>query len=120
MPANASLGVDIGGTKTLCVLMDTKNSVVAEVKFKTQSTKGCDRLMDELTHSLNQLRQQARSKKLEIVGVGIGCAGSVDSDKLVIRTAPNIQCLEGCKIGKIMDRSLGLKTVLGNDVQLGL
>jgi len=120
MPANASLGVDIGGTKILCVLMDTKKSVIAELKFKTQANKGCERLLAELTASLKELRKKAASHKLEVVGVGIGCAGQVDPEKLLIRTSPNILCLEGCQIGKAIERALGLKSVLGNDVQMGL
>src|SRR4051794_29437398 len=120
MPTPASLGVDIGGTKTLCLLLDEKAKVLAEIKFKTQANKSCDRFLAELTTALRGLRKKARTRKMEVVGVGIGFAGQVNREKVEIVTAPNILCLEGCPIGKVIDQNLRLRTVIGNDVQVGL
>jgi glucokinase len=120
MPENASLGIDIGGTKTLCVLLDSKFKVVDEVKFKTHASKGLDRFLKKLTEGLKALTQKGRTANLDLVGIGIGCAGDVDPAKGVIKTAPNILFLEGCPIAKVLQGATHLETVLGNDVQVGL
>ncbi len=120
MRGNASLGIDIGGTKTLCVLLDQKRKVLTEVKFKSEPAKGCDRFLDRLIASAKTLIRKARREKLDVLGVGVGCAGQINPEKMQIDSSPNLLCLEGCQLGKVLDRALGLQTVLGNDVQVGL
>jgi glucokinase len=120
MPETATIGVDIGGTKTLCVLANSKGRVLQEIKFKTEPAKGCDTLLRKLITTARSLCKTARSRKVQVLGIGVGCAGQVNRKKALIETAPNILCLEGLQLGKVLDRGLGLPTVLENDVRIGL
>jgi len=91
-----------------------------EAKFKTEIGKSCDRLLQKIISSVRALKKTAEERRLEVLGIGIGCAGLVDPKKVSVLKAPNILCLEGCQIGKILERALNLKVVIGNDVQVGL
>jgi glucokinase len=77
-------------------------------------------LISKLTAVCKELSKKAKDEKLSVLGLGIGCAGQVDQEQGIIKSSPNILCLEGTELGKIMNRALGLNTVLGNDVQFGL
>ena len=100
MTHRAAIGIDIGGTKTLCLLVNEEFKVLDEAKFKTAPRQGQKNFTANLTRVLKGLKQTAKAKKLNLVGVGAGCAGSVDVEKGTIKAAPNLRSLEGYTIGK--------------------
>ncbi len=116
----AAVGIDIGGTKTLCVLVDERCRLIHEIKFKTSPDEGRDRFTQTLVKSVKALERKAGSVKREIVGIGLGCAGSVDEEKLKINSSPNLLCLENYPVGKFLKEIVPAKIVIGNDVQLGV
>ena len=99
MSEHASIGIDIGGTKTLCVLVNEKLELLARIKFKTEPNQGQKRFTSELISAVKNLKRAARHKKLTPIGVGIGFAGHVDKAKCVVKAAPNILC-----VGKLPHR----------------
>jgi glucokinase len=120
MSKDSTIGIDIGGTKTLCLLLDEKFKVLEEIKFKTEPNEGRERFSSELVDALKSLRKSAKDRDLNVAGVGVGCAGQVDKAKCVIKVSPNLLSLEDYRIGHVIRKATGLATVLGNDVQLGL
>ena len=116
----AVIGIDIGGTKTLCALFDHRFRLVEEVKFKTDPAAGQRRFTAKLQRAVRGLLRKAKAQGLKVLGVGVAVAGKVDNKNGLIKTAPNILCLENFALGKIFRRTFGLETVLGNDVQWGL
>jgi glucokinase len=120
MNHEAAVGIDVGGTKTLCVLVDKDCSLLDEIRFKTAPEEGRNAFTKKLTQAAKKLETRARERKLSIVGIGVGCAGSVDYEKLKIKVSPNLRCLENYSIGKHLKKALAVQTVIGNDVQLGI
>src|SRR5687768_8694874 len=120
MGKRAAIGIDIGGTKTLCALVDERFTILHEIKFKTSPQDGRPAYEKRLTASVQTLAREAKKRGLHPVGIGVASAGRVDRDSLCIQASPNILCLEGFRIGAILKRAVKLETVLGNDVQLAL
>jgi len=120
MVKRAVIGVDIGGTKTLCILFNENFRIMEEIKFKTSPTEGRQRFTAKLTQSIKTLAKQAKSKNLELIGAGIGFAGQVNTKKSTIEVAPNMLHLENYALGKVFKEAAGLDTIMGNDVQMGL
>ncbi len=121
MKKPAAVGIDVGGTKTLCVLVNKHFHQVEQVKFKTvNGGGGRARFTRKLTESLQTLLNGARAKGLEIEGVGIGCAGTVDQENIGIQTSPNLTMLENFPIGKYVRRVIKAEMTIGNDVQTGI
>jgi glucokinase len=114
------IGIDIGGTKTLCALFDERYKLVEALHFKTAPPKGRRNFTERLTTSAQKLARVARRHKLELLGVGVACAGKVDWKEGVIKESPNIPFLEGCELAKILKQATKLSAVIGNDVQLAL
>jgi glucokinase len=116
----AAVGIDVGGTKTLCVLLDKHFRRLDELKFKTAPEEGRHRFTRRLTDSVGALVTTARAKGLEVVAVGIGSAGSVDEKEIRIKASPNLMMLENYPLGKYISKVVKAKMTIGNDVQTGL
>ena len=120
MKKTAVLGVDIGGTKTLCLLTDRDAKILHELKFKSAPQKGCKEFQKNLLGAAKSLRDSAAQSGYAVAAIGIGCAGSLDQKSGVIKTSPNLVCLEGFPIRKFLTENLKIPVTIGNDVQCGI
>src|SRR6266704_210248 len=120
MRKSAVLGIDIGGTKTLCLLAGRDVNIVKEIKFKSAPEKGCKEFTENLLEAAKFLRETASDKGYDLVGIGIGFAGSADRKSGIIKTSPNLVCLEGFPLRDFLRKALKLPVTIGNDVQLGI
>src|SRR4051812_2523472 len=100
----AALGIDVGGTKTLCLLVDSHCEPLAELKFKTAPDEGRKEFTQNLLQAVGELKAKSDEKKLKIVGIGVGCAGTVDTRVGRILVAPNLMCLEDYPIASHLRR----------------
>ena len=116
----AALGIDVGGTKTLCLLVNSRCEPIDQIKFKTAPDEGRGEFTKNLLQAVTELKTKSDERDLEIGGIGVGCAGSVDAKRGRIVNAPNLLCLEDYPIAKHLRRVIKTKITLGNDVQLGL
>src|ERR1700722_12266205 len=120
MKKPAAVGIDVGGTKTLCVLVDKRFRLLDQLKFKTAPEGGRNRFTRKLTEAVATLVANARAKGLEVEAIGVGCAGSVDEKEMRINTSPNLMVLENYPIGKYLRKVADVKMTIGNDVQTGI
>src|SRR5688500_3465051 len=114
------LGIDVGGTKTLCLLVDHKYRIVAEEKFHTAPEDGRKKFVKKLRRATESLASVAAEEKVKLIGAGIGVAGQVITKDGIVESAPNLLCLENLDLGRMFQQWLDLKVRLGNDVQLAL
>jgi glucokinase len=115
----AVIGIDIGGTKTLCVLADHRCRLLEKLKFKTAPEKGCARFSRELLGATERLAKTAEKRKLRLACVGVGCAGRVDETQ-TISNSPNLLALDGFPLGKKLTQHLQTRVLIRNDVQMGI
>lgn len=120
MGERAVIGVDIGGTKTLCVLLSEKFEELEKIKFRTSAPEGRAVFMKRLLTACRELGTKAKKLKMELAGIGLACAGEVDRKTCTIVAAPNILWLERFQIGRVFKREMHLDSIIGNDVQLAL
>lgn len=117
---SAAVGIDVGGTKTLCLLVDDACRILEGTKFKTAPHKGRAQFTHNLLHALSGLKRAAQRRGYRIVTAGAACAGQIDAKKLKIRTSQNLLCLEHYPIGKYVGSVLKAPLTLANDVQMGI
>jgi glucokinase len=118
---NAAIGIDIGGTKTLYALLDQRFEVIAEEKLR--SRWGDDPLAafeKGLEGSIRALLKAARKRGLKVDYVGAGIAGQADYRTGAVRSAPNLEFLEGYPLAKRLKKLTGAKVFVANDVHTGL
>lgn len=120
MKKPAAIGIDVGGTKTLCVLVDKHCQQLEEIKFKTAPEEGRNRFTHKLKDSVGALVNSARAKGMEVVAIGIGSAGAVDEEEISIQTSPNLLMLENYPIGRTLAKVVKARMTIQNDVQTGI
>jgi glucokinase len=117
----ASIGIDIGGTKSLYALFDSSFEVVAEEKLRTHPDKGgAKAFTTEMLGAVRKLMREAKKRDLKVKHVGVGCAGDIDLKRGVIRASPNLTFLAGYALRDKLERATGAKVFVGHDVQAAL
>jgi glucokinase len=117
----ATLGIDIGGTKSLYALFDESFEVVAEEKLRTHPEKGGARAFArEMRRTVGRLLAVAKRRKLELRAVGVGCAGDIDMRAGIVRSSPNLAFLDDYPLGPRLAKLTGATVFVGNDVQMAL
>jgi glucokinase len=120
MGEKAVLGVDVGGTKTLCLLVDEKYRVIAEEKFQTGPEDGRKKFVKKLRGAVETLLRTAGDNKLRPLGAGVAVAGQVNQTQGTVEVSPNLLFLENLNIARLFKDEFKLEVRLGNDVQLAL
>jgi glucokinase len=119
--ARATIGIDIGGTKSLYALFDDKFEVLAEEKLRTHPEKGGAKAFTRaLGGAVAGLLAEARRRGLEVRAVGAGCAGEIDLAEGVVRSSPNLAFLDGYPLRARLGKLTGSRVFVLNDVQAGL
>ena len=116
----AVVGIDIGGTKTFCVLVNKQSRILKSLKFKTAGNEGCKQFTRHLLEAVSSLRDAGLAKGYRFAGIGIGFAGSIDQKTGVLKSSPNLLCLEGFPLRRFLEKEFKTQVILGNDVQTGI
>src|SRR3954470_20163458 len=118
---NAAIGIDIGGTKTLLALLDEDFEVLAEEKLRSRNGKkplvSFEKGLDD---AIGKLMAHAADHGLKVKVVGVGVAGLADFRTGIVRDAPNLEFLEGYRLGARLKKLTGAKVFVANDVHTGL
>jgi glucokinase len=102
------IGIDVGGTKVLGLLVDEEGGIVARESAETPA-EDVDATIETIYRVAGTLREAG-----EPVGVGVGAAGMVDVAAGAIRSAPNLAWRE-VPIRDLVAERTGLPCVVDND-----
>ncbi len=106
----------MGATRIKMALVDEKGNL----SFRRQITTPLDvkkpYLIDSIVNNVKEIIRESGTKKRDILGIGIGVPGPVDSKKGIVRYFPNIKGWKNTPLKAILQRRLGLKVALDNDV----
>ncbi len=110
------VGIDMGATRIKMALVDSKGSLSFRRQINTPLDAERSYLIDSIINNVKEIIDESGVKKKDILGVGIGVPGPVDSKKGVIYYFPNIKGWENTPLKAILERKLGIKVALDNDV----
>ena len=100
--------VDIGGTKIAVGVVDQTGRVLAKSECSTEGERGFDDAMRRVTALLLQCEEHA-GVKLE--GIGIGCAGPLDSRTGILGDVNNLRCWSGSNPVNVYRASLASQSL---------
>lgn len=114
-----TIGLDIGGTKILGVVLDEQGNVIEEQKRASPSTS-----LDELVataaaivHELRVSLDVPPDAPADARAVGVGAAGLVDHDGRVMY-APNLPGLRDAPLRAALEAKIGCRVVVDNDANV--
>lgn len=111
---NLSIGIDIGGTKVLCGLIDSEDGkVLNTVKKKTGSSNDLCEITLDLIY---ELLEETNLTCSQIEKIGIGVAGQIDRNNGIIISSPNLAC-SNLNLRKLIEEKYNIPVFIGNDVE---
>jgi len=117
LPANR-LGVDLGGTKIHVVVINPKGKVVGSARTATKGERGYAQVVERVARTALEALDDADVKRSAVRVCGIGAPGPVDHERGVMHMAPNLGWAEK-PLARDLGKLLGMRVVLGNDVNCG-
>ena len=118
MPGKSIVAVDMGGTKILASVVNSKDGIIARVKEPTDPNSSQDKYVNALASIVTQVVKKSGVQKRNIKAVCIGVPGSVNPVSGLISLAPNLG-LKNFKIKEKLQAKIPFPVLIENDVNLG-
>lgn len=109
------IGIDIGGTKTLGLVLGADDTVVASVKVPT-AKGGNGAVQESVVALVRALMTAARKNGCPVAGIGIGAPGFVDTATGLVIDASNLG-VRDLELGPAVEAVCGLPTKIIHDVR---
>jgi len=115
-PAQHYVGVDLGGTKILALVVTVEGEVLSRAKRST--TTGDEPISDQIAAAIDDALDEAGLSVDGIAGIGVAIPGVVDSQTGYMMTVPNLDIDDPQMVDVLRDR-YDLPVAMANDVNLG-
>ena len=111
------IGVDVGGTKVAAGRVTSDGRLNGAPCVVASGTSDFAALVDSIAGAARAAMRDAASAGETVAGIGIGCAGTVDTRRGVVVTSPNLP-LTDAPLGTLLGDRLGLPVHLENDANV--
>lgn len=114
------IGIDIGGTKILTVLLNKKFEISGEKKIKVDPQKGAKVFFEAIGESAEAVLKSAGVSMTEVAAAGAGCPGMIRMPQGIVTLSPNLPFLKNCPLKAKLSKMFGVPVAVENDVNAGL
>jgi glucokinase len=117
MPSKYIITIDLGATKILSALIDSKNQIIERVKLPTEAEKGRNYIIKNIVESVEQLKIAKGINDKDIKAICLGVPGIVNPNTGIIELAPNLK-LKKFNIKAELKKYFSIPVLIENDVNL--
>jgi glucokinase len=110
-----AIGIDIGGTKIAAGVIDTNGRIVASFYSRAHTGHPPALVMDGLEEAVQSVLKESGLSRDDIEGVGIGCAGHINTRTGIVFTSSNLPDWEGYPLRDSARKRLDFPIVIDND-----
>jgi glucokinase len=110
-----AIGIDIGGTKIAAGIIDASGDILASFYSRAHSGHPPALVMDGLEEAVQAVLKESGLRRDDIEGIGIGCAGHINTRSGIVFTSSNLPDWEGYPLRDTARQRLGLPVVIDND-----
>lgn len=118
MHRDSVISIDMGGTKVLGCVVNSKEGIIARVKKSTNPAATRKKYVHQLAEVVYDLIDKTQINKKKIKAVCLGVPGTVNPEKGIIGIAPNLG-LKNFNIKKMLEVKIPFPVLIENDVNLG-
>jgi glucokinase len=120
MAGKYNICLDIGGTKVLGAIFDSKDKIVCRYKKKsTESGDSSQNVQDVIISVVEELLASSGIRKSQINAISAGAPGVIDSGAGIILFTPNLP-FRNYDIRTPLEEKFGVPFYIGNDVNVGV
>ena len=106
MPEHA-VGIDLGGTYIKAGVVDDSGSIVHQSSRPTNVEEGLDAIVASMADAAERAVSQSGVGWGGVRAVGVGSPGVLDADSGIVLGSPNLRCMEGAPVGRLVAERLG-------------
>jgi glucokinase len=111
------LGIDLGGTSIKGGIVSREGRILAQGQVPTRSEAGVEGVLKQIEKLRQELLFRAQMEPPDLLGVGVGIPGSVDTDRGLVRLAPNLHWHD-LLLKDRLEELLKLPVVIDNDAHV--
>jgi len=112
------VSVDMGGTKILASVINSKKGIIARQKKPTNVNEGTQTYVKDIADLVKKVVASSKLKNQNIAAVCLGVPGSVNPHTGLIGLAPNLG-IKNFNMKKPLEKLLPFPVLMENDVNLG-
>lgn len=109
-----NIGVDLGGTNIGVGIVNVEGKIIAEASASTHNERPFNEIAKDILTLIRQLNSNNQS--LDINALGLGLPGTIDVEKGIYVSAPNIK-VDNFNIKEFFERELEIPTFVDNDAK---
>lgn len=115
MPANYTIGVDLGGTNIKAGVCDQGGTLRAHHTIDTQAERGFEHVFGRMVTLVDQLLLKAALRKEDVAAIGLGSPGPLSRAAGLIHCAPNLPGWVNIPLRARFAEATRLPVILEND-----
>jgi fructokinase len=106
-------GIDLGGTKIECAVLDTSNNleVIARKRIPTEAFKGYEHILSQIKKLVDAVKEEVGE---EPVHIGFATPGVLEPDSQVMKNC-NTTCMDGKPMKIDLEALLNIRVKIAND-----
>lgn len=112
------VAVDLGGTNIKAAVIRDGKKIIDKIMVSTKAYKNRDALINGIAQLCRKLIEKNAIKKGEILGIGIGLPGLIDSKRGIVHHLVNIEGFKNVPLKKLIEKKTDIRTFLDNDVNV--
>jgi glucokinase len=112
------IGIDLGGTKMMAVLLNSDFEFLARVRKRTKPSEGPSVGLRTMAQLVRDTLAEAGIPQSRLAGIGVATPGPADLNRGVILDLPNLGWSR-VPVKRELQRALGRPVVVSNDVDAG-
>ena len=113
------IGIDLGGTFIKGGVVSNLGEILFSSSVETQADLGNEKVAENICYLINLLLKESKILKENLVGVGIGVPGIIDSKKGIAVCSHNLN-FNNFKIKEVIENKINLPVKIANDANLAL
>ncbi len=111
------IGVDLGGTNIKVGICDEQGKLIHKLEGPTGTEDGYEAVIDNISHYVHQVVDEASLRWEHVAGVGMGVPGFTDIDEGIVKLAPNLRWIN-IPVKKLLEDKLNKPVVVDNDANV--
>lgn len=109
-----SIGVDIGGTSIKGASINQQGQIIARFSLPIIDKETSNKAVERLGGKILSFIRENEIQDDEIIGIGVGCPGAINSEKGVVDYSNNLKWID-VHLQEILEKETGLKVKITND-----
>ncbi|MCG1011334.1 ROK family protein [Tepidanaerobacter sp. GT38] len=109
------VGLDLGGTKIATCVMNEDGEILKKVTLSTLAHEGPDAVIGRIIESIYDVIRLANINKEDILAIGVGVPGPLDSEKGLIKNPPNLPGWVEVPLRDILYKEFKVPLAIEND-----